>query len=82
MLALQAVFPDISAEEAPPSGVGRQDITHVVFCHEVSVPVFIIRHDGTYCKIPNTFLLLFFLYSILNKNAAREWVVSTGSTFS
>jgi hypothetical protein len=30
MLALQAVFPDISAEEAPPSGVGRQDITHVV----------------------------------------------------
>jgi hypothetical protein len=29
MLALQAVFPDISAEEAPPSGVGRQ-ASHVL----------------------------------------------------
>ncbi len=41
MLALQAVFPDISAEEAPPSGVGRQDITHVV-------PVIIVKFPFTY----------------------------------
>jgi hypothetical protein len=58
MLALQAVFPDISAEEAPPSGVGRQDITHAVSPMKY---LFNIRYNGS-----PFYFLHHFLFGIVN----------------